>query len=336
VQAIQVSVRGGAYWDIVFTGVSQSVAGTLPPVSRKDASWWRAVHLDGSTYSGDRKMRVGVIDEGLLVEDPRLQHIANYGYDWNDDLQGVPARDSSHSYAVCSLLGARPESDDSAPAGVIPDAEILFCAAGAETPGRIDPARLALAIDWLSDEAQCDIITFSAGDSAKAIPSLRDSMAGAQRRGCLCFAAAGNKGGSPGYPARYDQCLSVGAVGLEGMAPPGTWHFREGALSTQYRKAPLFVWRKSAVGAQVKFLAAGLSVGFCQPDGTFGLAAGTSFAAPIAAGLAARILQKDVEYQSLGKGVERVKYALDCLTAHSANIFPGASRFGVLADIETR
>jgi len=147
--------------------------------------------------------------------------------------------------------------------------------------------------------------------------------------GVLCFAAAGNKGEAPLYPARYEDCLSVGALGRVGFAPPQTEDWRDARASREVRGSE-FLWQASARGPGVKLLGAGASILYTEPCGRSFAISGTSFAGPIVAGVAALILENDYIYQSLENDRKRVEYALGKFRSMSSNPFTGLASIGIL------
>jgi hypothetical protein len=172
--------------------------------------------------------------------------------------------------------------DDQGVAGVAPGADVYFAAAGEDGSPRLDPTRLANAIDMLAEEYECHLITVSAGDSPKPTEEIRFSVQAARERGCLCLFAAGNQGGQPLYPARYPECLAVGACGRRGMAPEGTYLRRVEHEAEAAGEDGLFLWRGSARGEQVELLAAGVGVLWCINGRVASAAWGTSYASPVA------------------------------------------------------
>jgi hypothetical protein len=341
---VYVVVPGGGYWPLAFHGVGNSVSGVIPRMPGGPTGWWHTLH-GVRRFSSQRGqgIRIGVIDEALPEQevDSPLADIANLGgIGWSTD----PGRaflpknvdDSiacAHAVSVCSLIAARAGTPGGHFEGIAPGAEVLFCAAGSESSHRLDPRRLADAISHLSVEQKCDIITFSAGDLKDRIPAVRDAMGEALRNGTLCFAAAGNCGGLPRYPAKYRHCLSVGALGSMTGAPSGTWDAEEIPQGGAVQPGGTFLWKDSARGPGVNFLGAGVSVLLTDPQGRCRSATGTSYAAPIVAATAAVILSKDLKYMDLkrqGRDRDRVKYGVRRLQGLCASYFPGNATCGVL------
>jgi subtilisin family serine protease len=333
VSELHLFVMQGGYWSLTFDKPRHAVRGIIPKLPVGPRGWWHDIHGVGSRL-GKRGggMKIGVIDESLPVQrdDSPLAHIENLGAaGWNCSTnRAFQSLGSDHGSVVCSVLAARPTSA-SAFEGIAPDATVLFCAAGVDDKASLDPTRLANSIYVLAEDHACDIITISAGDSEQDLPEILGAIEDATDLGVLCFAAAGNQGGSPLCPALYDDCIAVGAVGKREVAPPGTWDAREAKRC--FRTADeLFFWNSSARGPAVRYLGAGVSVIYSDPAGGSFAVTGTSFASPIIAGTAARILSKDEQFQRLKKNRKRVEYALGKLDSMSSNVFPGLSSAGLL------
>lgn len=138
----------------------------------------------------------------------------------------------------------------------------------------------------------CDLINLSIGDSM-ADGAIRDAVAFAWMRGCVCVAATGNDGKAQvDYPARYSQAVAVSAIGLIGSWPAGAYldwtlsNSRGGVLGGQQS----FLASFSNRGAKVALTAPGVGVVSTIFDSRWGVMSGTSMATPIATGVLARRL----------------------------------------------
>jgi subtilisin family serine protease len=325
-------VSRGGYWPMAFESPRRRITGVIPKLPPGPVGWWHSFHgVDTTDPTRGKGMKIGVIDEALpLQTSGPLAHIENLGgLAWG--AQGDrPYRTlgSGHGEMVCSVLGANPAGKFDFE-GIAPGATLCFCAAGADDTDKLGAPRLAESIYHLAEVEGCDIITFSAGDVDVALPELEAALEDATDLGVLCFGAAGNKGEAPLYPARYDDCLSVGALGRVGFAPPQTEDWRDARASREVRGSE-FLWQASARGPGVKFLGAGASILYTGPCGRSFAISGTSFAGPIVAGVAALILENDHIYQSLESDRKRVEYALGKFRSMSSNPFTGLASIGIL------
>jgi serine protease len=138
------------------------------------------------------------------------------GWDFvNND--GYPSDDNGHGTHVATTLTA-PLNDGIGTAGVAPACTIMpIKVLGADANGSYDA--IAGGIRYAADRG-AQIINLSL-DGTQASGILQDAVQYAYAKGCLIVAAAGNEGRfGVGYPARYSQCLAVGATRFDGQLAP--------------------------------------------------------------------------------------------------------------------
>jgi hypothetical protein len=183
---------------------------------------------------------------------------------------------------------------------------------------------VASGIRWAADHG-ARIINMSLESSESSTPLL-DACAYAEQAGVLIAAASGNSAkDAVSFPARYSECIAVGAT------------------STISRLASF-----SNYGPEQELVAPGDSVLSCVPGGHYGWARGTSMASPQVAGVAALVLAKnwglsatevravldasaidmgvagrDIQY---GYGLVNAKRAVDLATAYAASRAPLIAR----------
>jgi subtilisin family serine protease len=212
-----------------------------------------------ATTTGERTdsrqdVRVGLIDGGVQIQHPVFRGgiVVPYGCDG----QLVP---SPHGTAIASLLiGEHLPFRGAAPGATLYAADV-YC--GRPTGGSIDAIAQALA--WLSASRVAVInISLVGPDNLVLRELIRQMIA----RGHLIVAAVGNDGPAapPLYPAAYPDVIGVTAI------------------DTHRRLLP-----EAERGAQVVFAAPGAEMAAAMlPDG-YAAVRGTSFAAPLVAGLLA-------------------------------------------------
>lgn len=202
--------------------------------------------------------RVGLIDSGIARD-----HAAFRGADlrsWGCQDAPVP---SVHGTAVASLLIGR----DAGFAGVVPGAVLyaadIYC--GQAAGGAVETIAQALA--WLARE-RVGVVNISLVGPANRL--LERTVQAMNRRGHVVVAAVGNDGPAapPLYPASY-----AGVVGVTAVMPTRR------------------VLPEAAQGPQVMFAAPGAELAVARVAGGYEVARGTSFAAPLVAGLLAESLQ---------------------------------------------
>jgi hypothetical protein len=201
--------------------------------------------------------RVGLVDGGVDSRHAALRGASLQR--WGCDGQNAP---SPHGTAVASLLVGR----DAVFSGAAPEAALyaadIYC--GQAAGGAVEV--LVLALSWLARE-QVAVINVSLVGPPNRL--LEHAVKALVAKGHLVVAAVGNDGGAaaPLFPASYP-----GVVGVTGVMP-------------SRRVLP-----EAAQGPQVLLAAPGADLAVARPGGGYVVARGTSFAAPLVAGLLAEAL----------------------------------------------
>lgn len=201
--------------------------------------------------------RVGLIDSGL-----DRQHAALRGADvraWGCNDVPVP---SPHGTAVASLLVGHDGAFAGVAAGAVLYAADIYC--GQPAGGAAE--NIAAALAWMARE-QVAVVNISLVGPPNLL--LERTLQAMNRKGHLIVAAVGNDGPAapPLYPAAYPGVIGVTAVTPARRALP-----------------------EAAQGPQVMFAAPGADLAAANSGGGYARVRGTSFAAPIVAGLLAESL----------------------------------------------
>jgi subtilisin family serine protease len=209
---------------------------------------------DGFAIRSPGGKRVGLIDGGVATAHPAFAGVAVHGFGCG----GAPVP-SPHGTAVASLLVGRDAGFHGAAPGLDLYAADVYC--GAPVGGLVDAVAQSLA--WLAREG-VPVINISLVGPANVV--LEGVIRTLLARDIVIVAAVGNDGPSarPLYPASYDGVIGVTAVDA-----------RDKALLEAGR------------GPQVDFAAPGADIMAALPQGGYGPVRGTSFAAPLVAGLIA-------------------------------------------------
>ncbi|MFI4885226.1 MAG: S8 family serine peptidase [Steroidobacterales bacterium] len=211
-----------------------------------------------------RATALGLVDGGVGIAPPvfRADVIHRHGC-------GGAVVPSVHSTEVASLMVGRSAQFGGAAPGAALYAADVYC--GRPTGGAVDA--IAEALEWLAEE-RVPVINMSLVGPPNML--LQQVIAQLVARGYLIIAAVGNDGPAapPLYPAAYPGVVGVTAVDV--------------------RHRVIF---EAERGPQVMFAAPGAGIPAATlPDG-FGTVRGTSFAAPVVAGLLAKELAS-LEYGS--------------------------------------
>ena len=201
--------------------------------------------------------RVGLIDGGVQRNHPVFRDVTIHEHGCAGG--GVP---SAHGTAVASLLVGHAEHFSGAAVGAELYSADVYC--GLATGGAVDAVADAFA--WMSRE-RVPVINISLVGPANGL--LEQLIRLVTARGHIVVAAVGNDGpgAPPLYPAAYPAVVAVTGVDA-------------------HRRVLIEACR----GKHVDFAAPGADMAAAGLDAEFALVRGTSFAAPIAAGLFARQL----------------------------------------------
>jgi subtilisin family serine protease len=202
--------------------------------------------------------KLGLIDGGVRQDHAAFQGVTIHPHGCDDRI--VP---SGHGTSVASLLvGRAADFRGAAPGAELFSADV-YC--GAATGGAVD--EIAAAFSWLARE-RVPVINVSLVGPANA--TLEQIVKIVIARGHIIVAAVGNDGPSapPLYPASYPDVIAVTGVDA-----------RERVLLEACR------------GKHVDFAAPGADMSAAATEHSYELVRGTSFAAPIVAGLLATKLQ---------------------------------------------
>jgi subtilisin family serine protease len=213
----------------------------------------------GAAIQPSGAVRVGLIDGGVDRRHAALRHAA--GGSFGCDGKPVP---SDHGTAVASLLVGR----DRGFAGAAVKAELFAADVYCDKPDGGSAEEVVRALAWMARERVAVINVSLVGPQNRL---LAQGVAALVKRGHLLVAAVGNDGPAapPLYPATY-----AGVVGVTGV--------------TAARRA----LPEAAQGAQVMWSAPGADMAVARSGGGYGVARGTSFAAPLVAGLLAAELRE--------------------------------------------
>jgi hypothetical protein len=215
---------------------------------------------DPSTQDSAVPVRIGLVDSGVDASHRALRKAAIHT--WGCDGAAHP---DMHGTAVAALMVGRDGAFRGAAPGTALYAADIYCA----SPTGGSAERIAAALGWLARE-QVPVINLSlVGPPNQALERI---VANLVARGHLLVAAVGNDGPAapPLYPASYPGVIGVSAIDRSGQVLP-----------------------EAARGSQVMFAAPGNNMVSASPgEPPYRTVRGTSFAAPIVAGLLAPALAR--------------------------------------------
>lgn len=208
-------------------------------------------------------VRVALIDSGVDDQHPALAGAIAASF---DALREVPVNDRRHGTAIAGLIAGRGELGSVAPAALLLVARAFDVEGAGAARSRSDA--LLEALDWAVTEKAAIINMSFAGPRNRL---LTRALAAAHARGIVLIASSGNNGpGAPyAYPAAEPGVLAITATDSRNM-----------------------LYAEANRGPYVFAAAPGVEVLAPVPGG-MDLMTGTSFAAGLASGIAALILEAD-------------------------------------------
>jgi subtilisin family serine protease len=239
---------------VTASGVAPVTGAANMPVVAVGAAETLAATSSGAAAAG---VKVGLIDGGV-----QRSHAVFNGVSVHEHGCTGGAIPSAHGTAVASLLVGQGDVFHGAAAGAELFAADVYC--GLATGGALDSVADAFA--WMSRE-KVPVINISLVGPANAL--LEQIVRVVTARGHIVVAAVGNDGPSapPLFPAAYPEVIAVTGVDAKDR-----------------------VLVEACRGKHVDFSAPGANMSAASIEAPFGVVRGTSFAAPIVAGLLARRL----------------------------------------------
>lgn len=215
-------------------------------------------------------VKIGVLDTGLPNHNDLNHKIVNYKNFTSsktvEDIEG-------HSSSVCGIIAAE-RSNGSGVTGIAPLSS-LYVGKVLTDKGVGNDKWLSEGILWCIEQG-CHIINMSVGapaSAAKKFKRTKEAIKLANEKGVILFAAAGNDGSHKiDIPARWNQVFCIVAIDRE-------------------KERAYF----SNSGPEVDFSALGVDVVSTYLDQQYASVSGTSFACPVATGIAALILGEDIK-----------------------------------------
>jgi subtilisin len=313
--AAVVAVPKDSFWTVVRRGpVSAAIVCPPLPTAGPEGWWHEALGIRPATDSKlGAGIKVGIIDTGC-GPNQALSHVtlvgafiagARLGPSATTDVQG-------HGTHTAGIIGARPINSNHY-SGIAPDAELFAMRVFPPNEGA-SQADIASAIDVLSQEHKCDLLNLSLGSTKKS-EVLKDAIRDALARGTLCVCAAGNDGGPLNYPAAYEDCVAVTAIGLAGWGPVSALSSTRLPVRREfYGQDNYYLANFSSTGAGVACAAPGVGIISTVPASNertapYAVMDGTSMASPAACGALAALLARDASYSSLPRDITRAHAA---------------------------
>jgi subtilisin len=239
---------------------------------------------DDAKVTDGKGVRVGVIDTGILAhEDLRIEH-EEVLYPGPTEADAGPIT-SPHGTHVAGIIASRARS---LRRGIAPGVELesYRIYLDDEASGTFS---LALAIS-LAIQRGCDIINLSLVQ-AKEDHLVQSRIREALDAGVIVVAAAGNDARGPlSFPASIDGVIAVGALGRHGTYPEDSASGDHVSTPEGADAADYIADFSNRLRMSSDFVAPGVGIISTVGNDSWGVLDGTSQAAPVVSGLAARVL----------------------------------------------
>jgi hypothetical protein len=306
-------VFSDGYWTLMID-TTQSPAKLICPALPKcrDRMWWHELlGVEKPDPTAGNGIAIGVVDSPFSpFED--MEHVAMLNLSGSRHTAYL-GKSPSHGEMVCRLIGQR-MNDPSQFGGLAPGAKITCI--NAESEASINTAIVSAAIVKLARDFNCDLINLSAGRLTPT-EGLWKAIYEAREYGALCIIAAGNDPyDHVAYPARYPECIAVGAIGLKNWGPfPSHARYLSDCASCKPEMVgragtqDVFHYPESAYGEGLDLVGPGVGLIIYRDTDPVCDATGTSFAAPLVTGILAKILSKSDIYKGVPRTAERAELA---------------------------
>ena len=211
-------------------------------------------------------IKVAVIDTGLPVHRDLDNQITESENFTNDPIEDLVVGHSTH---VSGIIAA--EENDEGVVGIAPKSKLIIAKALGDSGGGTDSG-LAKAIDWCVDQG-AQVINMSLGAPAEygyAFLMTKAAVKRAYEQNIVVVCASGNESADKvGVPARWDECIAVGAV------------------NNKQQKADF-----SNKGETLDFAASGVDIVSTFTNNSYASLSGTSMSCPQIAGIVALLLSE--------------------------------------------
>jgi len=276
--------------------------------------------------AGDLKngsgVRVGVVDTGIALNHPDLQVLGGECTVPGEDPKLFGPLGGDHGSHCAGIIAARGQAPSGvrgvAPAAGLYSLRVFPKATAANPHPRASNFAIAKAIDR-AVALGCDILNLSlgGGDPDEATAA---AIEDAYNAGVVVIAAAGNDDRQPvSFPASYDLCVAVSAIGRKGLFPADSVYAGDVAAPFGTDKKN-FIAAFSNVGADLDCTGPGVAVVSTIPDKTYTAMSGTSMATPAVTGLAARILAKNSKVLGAARDSQRAAAIVKALLGSAKNL----------------
>jgi subtilisin family serine protease len=244
-------------------------------------------------------VRVAIIDTGIDSSHSDLQGKVDGGYNAITDCERVDCwqDDNGHGTHVSGTVAANGRGL----VGVAPKAR-LYGVKVLDAEGSGSLSDVIKGIIWAANNGM-QVANMSLG-SPMPSDTMQRALRYAKARGVIVVAAAGNSGGSVGFPGAYPETIAVAA---------SDWNDNIASFSSR--------------GDEVKFIAPGVSIVSSAMGGDYASFSGTSMACPHVAGLAALAVSQG--WRGLD-GPDGVLSALRKAAVPLASLTPQEQGFGMI------
>ena len=229
---------------------------------RKQVIDWgvSAVHAqDAWKETKGESVKVVIIDTGVDTNHPDLAENIKFTYNTMNDTDNV-YDDNGHGTHVAGIIAG--VDNDFGIVGIAPKVDLyILKAMGANGSGTI--VSIVKAV-YIAISQGVDIISMSLGVCKEPDSRLHDALKVAHEQGIIIVAASGNEAHDCDYPAKYEECIAVGAV------------------DSDFEVADF-----SNTGVELDIVAPGVDILSTYPGGVYARLSGTSMATPIVSGVIA-------------------------------------------------